>query len=173
MWGLLWMPVGCVICALIANRKGREVWQWVGRSALSSAFGLVPWFYAVATVSGLRVPRSAVVAAYVVLYSIWLVGPFASMLGQLVVLPIAMKDNAIWNHPVIAAIWSLFTAGNVLTWYFSQKSVRKAHREGRQAFAGVYHWPWALIILWSLAAKMMTLLWVILELSEVYTQGSG
>ena len=78
--GILWWPFGCLICGLIARRRGLSVSLWTKRSFISSGLLLLPWFYTFASVRGVRVPRLLTRMAYIVLYSAWLCGPIAFML---------------------------------------------------------------------------------------------
>ena len=68
-------PVGAILCRVWASRSGDYVARqtWIG--AACWAAGFMPWVYLACETSGRAVPRKAVKATYVVLFTAWLVGP--------------------------------------------------------------------------------------------------
>ena len=73
---ILFSPFGALVCGLLAYRRlrGRKVWRYVGVGAFHSALFILPLVYTVCRLAGWRPPRILVVLAYIIIYSVWLVG---------------------------------------------------------------------------------------------------
>lgn len=158
--GVLWVPVGCAICGLIAQRRGLEVRPWIWRAAKSSALAFLPWIYTVARVSGVHVPSFLVWTAYIVLYSVWLAGPVITM----PLFGIVGVDDIDWDrspsrigrHPVFLVVYLVLALANVSTWFISLVAVWRSSPYGATEFGNVCLRPWFLTMVWSAVSSVLT-----------------
>ena len=167
--GILWWPFGCLICGLIARRRGLSVSLWTKRSFISSGLLLLPWFYTFASVRGVRVPRLLTRMAYIVLYSAWLCGPIAFMLLPFmeILLHLTLRSSdteygevigIAQRNPFFFMFWASLTIANLCTWFVSLRALLRKQRDGAADFDGAYFWPWLLTIVWCLVAGVIFLL---------------
>ena len=159
--GVLWAPIACLICALIAHKKGLKVKLWTIRALVCSALMLLPWFYVVARVSDLSVPRPLTGAAYVVPFTVWLGGPILfTTIGS--VESFSFRPIR-WEHPVMSVVWMLLTSANLWTLFISLKALLRTQLENTQEFDVVYFWPWFLWILWWLVILVVILVGLLVD----------
>ena len=169
--GILWVPIGGLICGLIARKRGLDVKPWVYIGAVSSALLFVPWFYAVARVSGLRVSRFLTTAAYAALYSAWLAGPIGFMLVVVIAYPLMVKlqeghDIDYIKYPVFFMVWIVLAIVNLWTWFNSQRALRRSHRTGTPELDGAYLKPWILVITWYVVIFVFYVIGMMIESND-------
>ena len=175
--GVLWVPVGCLICGVIAHSKGLEVRLWVKRAAISSALLFLPWFYVVARVSELRVPSFLKVAAYGLVYLAWLAGPIAFTLLY-AIQPVA----DLWQEGgkgLAEFSYFYFTLGIALTlanlwaWFISLRALFRSRRVGKAEFDFVYFWPWFLVIVSWLGVLLLAIGFLMVDVQDSYLRRAG
>ena len=118
IFGVLWIPIGSLIIAWVAHRKGLPVGVWVGRGALYSVPFILPWGFVIARMYHRSIPSIAIRAAYVMLYAAWLIGPVALM-GLLSIDPLIEKmqgghDTGLLSAPLLYAVWVALAVVNAL-----------------------------------------------------------
>ena len=72
---MLWAPIGALICALLAWRKGLGARRCALAGAAYSALFFLPWVYLTARMFGKTIPKPPIILAYIALYLAWLLGP--------------------------------------------------------------------------------------------------
>ena len=161
----LWAPLGALICALIARRRGLNQRRYALAGAAFSALFFLPWVYLVARMLGRVIPKPLVVLSYAILYLMWIQGPFQLSYGAW-----ADGDDLYPN-----ALWLCMWLGNILTMMVSvllmmtpiAKKInpfRLASGDGgpiRDTLPNpVYLLPFALLWGWSAALyALLTLIW--------------
>ena len=75
--GILFSPVGALVCELRARRRGLKAWRYAGLGAVHSMLFFLPWVYTVTRLGGWHPPRKLITTVYVILYIAWFVGPIA------------------------------------------------------------------------------------------------
>ena len=73
--GLLFAPVAAIYCRRSARLNGLNARRYALMGGVYSLMFFAPAIYLLARLRGRNVPNGAVIAAYVILYSYWLLGP--------------------------------------------------------------------------------------------------
>ena len=161
----LWAPLGALICALIARRRGLSPRRYALAGAAFSALFFLPWVYLVARMLGWVIPKPLVVLSYAILYLMWIQGPFQLSYGAW-----ADGDDLYPN-----ALWLCMWLGNILAMMASvllmmtpiAKKINPFRRASRDDAPirdtlpnPVYLLPFALLWGWSAALyALLTLIW--------------
>ena len=145
--GILFSPIGALVCGLLAARRfrGRKVWRYVGVGAVHSALFLFPWIYTVCRLAGWSPPRSLAALAYIIVYSAWLVG---SILGVWFLFCVGWSRDALFlrleDYRVPLSLLQLLTWLGSLTWLYIHPHVVMEVRSRL-----VYHQPFILLAGWT------------------------
>ena len=167
--GVLWAPVGSLICGLIASSRGLDVKLWMGRGLVGSVLFLYPWFYVVASVSGLQVSNPLKRAEYALVYLAWLFGPIGLMSSLVMSSLIAEwqgSPNAFSNYPVFYTVVIAVTIANVCTWYMSLRTWAWKLRDDSTEFDVSFYRQWLAVIAWLLAFVVFMIIYGIIEIVE-------
>ena len=79
--GIVWAPFAAVICGRIAHKRGLDLGDEYIKAGLASSFWLfVPWIYLVSRMRGKPLPHALVIAAYCVLFLLWMFGTWVPAL---------------------------------------------------------------------------------------------
>lgn len=139
-------PVGALVCAIMARRRGLSAWRFAGLGAGNMALLLLPWIYTVARLARRRPPHGLVAMAYIILYSAWFIGPIA---GLWLLLCVGWsRDSLFWNlKPVIG----LLSIVQLVTWVGSMVWLSNRHSALRLSTMPnlVYLQPFILLALWA------------------------
>lgn len=73
--GLLFAPVAAIYCRRSARLNGLDARRYALMGGVYSLMFFAPAIYLLARLRGRNAPNGAVIAAYVILYSYWLLGP--------------------------------------------------------------------------------------------------
>ena len=80
--GIVWAPFAAAICGKIARKRGLDPGDGYIKAGLSSSFWLfVPWIYLVSRMRGKPLPHTLVVAAYCMLFLMWMFGTWVPAFG--------------------------------------------------------------------------------------------
>ena len=161
----LWAPLGALICALIARRRGLSPRRYALAGAAFSALFFLPWVYLVARVLGWVIPKPLVVLSYAILYLMWIQGPFQLSYG-------AWADgddlypNALWLCMWLGNILAMMASVLLMTPPIAKKinPFRRASGDGgpiRDTLPNpVYLLPFALLWGWTaVLVALLTLIW--------------
>ena len=70
--GVLWAPFAMVICGAIARTRGLSVVRYAGAGGIYSILFVLPWFYLLVRMFGVRPQHALVQLGYMFLYLGWL-----------------------------------------------------------------------------------------------------
>ena len=170
--GLLWAPVGCLICGVIAYRRGLDVRLWMGRGLVGSALLLFPWLYAfcaVSSVNEMGVPRYLQRTGYILAYSAWLAGPIGLMIsivtGSFVAQWQGVPDG-FTDHPVFYTVAIAVTVASLCTWLISLRTSMRKLRGCDAEFDSSLYRPWVMVIAWLLAFLALMFIFGTIELQD-------
>lgn len=167
--GVLWAPAGSLICGLIAYRRRLGVGQWMGRGLVGSLLFLFPWFYVVASVSGLRVSLPVKRAEYALVYLAWLVGPigltFNLVIGSLVAQWQGISDGFL-EYPIFYILCLAVGIASLYTCFMSIRRSLWELRDHSTEFEVSYYRLWLAVIAWLLAFLALLAIFFAIELQE-------
>ena len=167
--GVLWAPVGSLICGLVAYRRKLGVRRWIGRGLVGSALFLFPWIYVVASVSGLRVSGFLKRAEYALVYLAWLVGPINLMIVVVTVSFVAEwqgTPDSFSEHPAYYAFTIVVTIANTYAWFMSLRTWGWKLRDRSPEFDVSFYRQWLAVIAWLLAFLALRFISFMIELQE-------
>ncbi len=167
--GVLWAPVGSLICGLIASSRGLDVKLWMGRGLVGSVLFLYPWFYVVASVSGLQVSNPLKRAEYALVYLAWLFGPIGLM-SSLFMSSLKAEwqgsRDAFSDNPVFYTVVIAVTIANVYTWYMSLRTWAWKLRERSPEFDVSFYRQWLAVIAWWIVLLVLLFIYGTIEVVE-------
>lgn len=167
--GVLWAPVGCLSCGLIAYRRGLRVKLWMGRGLVGSALFLFPWFYVVASVSGLGFSSLLKRAEYALVYLAWLVAPIGLMITLVIGSFVAEwqgTPDSFSEHPAYFSFLIAVTIANLYTWFMSLRTWAWKLRDRSPEFDVSFYRQWLAVIAWLLAFLALLFIFFMIELQE-------
>ena len=167
--GVLWAPVGCLSCGLIAYRRGLRVKLWMGRGLVGSALFLFPWFYVVASVSGLGFSSLLKRAEYALVYLAWLVAPIGLMITLVIGSFVAQwqgTPDSFSEHPAYFSFLIAVTIANLYTWFMSLRTWAWKLRDRSPEFDVSFYRQWLAVIAWLLAFLALLFIFFMIELQE-------
>lgn len=166
---VLWAPVGCLSCGLIAYRRGLRVKLWMGRGLVGSALFLFPWFYVVASVSGLGFSSLLKRAEYALVYLAWLVAPIGLMITLVIGSFVAQwqgTPDSFSEHPAYFSFLIAVTIANLYTWFMSLRTWAWKLRDRSPEFDVSFYRQWLAVIAWLLAFLALLFIFFMIELQE-------
>ena len=167
--GVLWAPVGCLSCGLIAYRRGLRVKLWMGRGLVGSALFLFPWFYVVASVSGLGFSSLLKRAEYALVYLAWMVAPIGLMITLVIGSFVAQwqgTPDSFSEHPAYFSFLIAVTIANLYTWFMSLRTWAWKLRDRSPEFDVSFYRQWLAVIAWLLAFLALLFIFFMIELQE-------
>ena len=167
--GVLWAPVGSLICGLVAYRRKLGVRRWIGRGLVGSALFLFPWFYVVASVSGLGFSSLLKRAEYALVYLAWLVAPIGLMITLVIGSFVAQwqgTPDSFSEHPVYFSFLIAVTIANLYTWFMSLRTWGWKLRDRSPEFDVSFYRQWLAVIAWLLAFLALRFISFMIELQE-------
>lgn len=127
--GPLWAPIGALICARMAGKRGLNAWRYAAVGALYSILFFWPWVYLVARMDDRTLNRWLIVLFYVGTYVV-----LTCAVGILVF-------SGLYNHPGWAQVadlsnpWVWLSSGEliaaavgVVAWWMSLTRLIKRHK---------------------------------------------
>ena len=167
--GVLWAPVGSLICGLVAYRRRLGVKRWIGRGLVGSVLFLFPWFYVLASVSGLRVSSFVKRDEYALVYLAWLVGPI-SLMFWLVLSSFAAEwqgtPDSFTEHPAFYTFTIVVTMCNTYAWFMSLRKWGWKLRDRSREFDVSFYRQWLAVTAWLLAFVALLFIFFEIELQE-------
>ena len=145
--GILFSPIGALICGLLAWRRlrGRKIWRYVGLGPLHSALFFLPWIYTVCRLAGWRPPRRLVTLTYITVYSLWFVGP---IIGAWFLLCVGWDRDALFWRLKTQIGW--LSIVQLITWLVSLIWLYNYQRgDSRLLPRLVYVQPFILLAIWT------------------------
>ena len=171
--GVLWAPVGSLICGLVAYRRRLGVKRWMGRGVVASVLFLFPWFYVLASVGGLRVSSFLKRVEYATVYLAWLFGPLSLMVvivtGSFVAEWQGTADR-FTKYPVFYTFTIVLTIANIYTWFMSLKKWGWKLRDHSPEFDVSFYRQWLAVIAWLLAFLAFLFIFFMIGLQDEYRQ---
>ncbi|MXY47131.1 MAG: hypothetical protein F4Y44_09130 [Chloroflexi bacterium] len=159
VFGLLWAPIGALICNFIARKKGLDAGSYAWAGFGYSALFFLPWIYLVARLLNIRIPDVIFYLVYAFFYLSWFILIAATIyfgltegdLGE-----IRMR-RGFGRFFLLILIWGAVIAMQAFTWLYSLNLLIRHHRWSKRNMdgapraifpGGIYIYPFVLFLGW-------------------------
>ena len=117
LFGVVWTPVGAIICAVIARSKGLSPGRYAMIGALYSVLSFLPWVYLVFRMLNGRISNLAIRLVYIVLYGmVWPAG-FVLAISILAYEEAPYATVVIWACLLFSGAALVITATRMMLWH--------------------------------------------------------
>ena len=176
--GLLWSPIGALVCGLIALYKKKGFMSYAGSGAKCSSLLVLPWFYLLVRLAfGKSLSTFVVISAYVLIYAVWIYFVVLSVGGLLISIIdlLVIRTYSFQINMIAVIVFGVISPFNIHTFIASMNRLRRKHvidsrdsgRTSTSVSDGVYLEPFAWLIGWSIAILFATVLLGLLAFTEM------
>ena len=73
--GIVWSPVGALLCGIAARKRGLSTARYAIAGAFYSALFILPWIYFMLRLLNRKAPNDLVYLGYIIIYAAWVLCP--------------------------------------------------------------------------------------------------